>query len=249
MVGKDLLKEGSLSSDDAAKMTQSPIALHMRKIENYIFGVNGDNDTNKFIQELTTALTTDKQNNNTVELDKIVNEKIANAKKFVTNFAKTTLDDAKIKEVVKLYLNTYLNAARVRASVGDIFKNTVFVQGKTATYKEVDEKVKSYESKLTIDKLLSVISSDKEIAQGGLGKLETQPARVDNSNPQFGIVWDYMNNRTFGNAQLYREMANEGINTLDAFTNKMAKTLSGLFSNQIGVLNTSNSTTYVTISN
>lgn len=249
MVGKDLLKEGSLSSDDAAKMTQSPIALHMRKIENYIFGVNGDNDTNKFIQELTTALTTDKQNNNTVELDKIVNEKIANAKKFVTNFAKTTLDDAKIKEVVKLYLNTYLNAARVRASVGDIFKNTVFVQGKTATYKEVDEKVKSYESKLTIDKLLSVISSDKEIAQGGLGKLETQPARVDNSNPQFGIVWDYMNNRTFGNAQLYREMASEGINTLDAFTNKMAKTLSGLFSNQIGVLNTSNSTTYVTISN
>lgn len=251
LVGKDLLKDGSFNIPQAETLKHGDSSLHMRKVEKEIFDVNGDSEDEKekIIKTLTEALTKDKTNNDTAELDKLVEKYLNKAKSFVYNFAKSSLDDAKVKEFVTLYLNTYLNPARVRLSVGDIFNNKKFIEGKDATYKQVDEKVSGYESKLTFNKLLNVISSTQAISEGGLGVLKTQLTRADNSNPQFTTVWGFMNDRTFGNAELYREFANKNIDTLDKFTNEMAKTLSKVFDEQAGKLNASNSDTYVTISN
>ncbi|SYV96708.1 Uncharacterised protein [Mycoplasmopsis edwardii] len=54
-----------------------------------------------------------------------------------------------------------------------------------------------------------------------------------------------MNDNTFGNAELYNEMANQQVDTLEKFTDKIMDILNKKLSEQSGKLNATNATTYV----
>ncbi|AKF41286.1 lipoprotein [Mycoplasmopsis canis] len=248
LVGQDILKEKALENPKAAAMKHGDASLHVRKVEKFIFGADGDSGQDKtaLIQRLTNAVLADKKAKNSVEVDKIKAEVLANAKMFIVEFSKNAApSDSDLKTVVDLYLNTYLNPARVRASVLEIYENKKYKDGKTPTFKEVDEKIAQYEKKLTFNKLLKVFSSTQSIAEGGLGVLKAQKTRPDNSNPQFTPVWGFMNDQTFGNAELYKQMAEKKVDSIDKFVDEIANVLSQKFDEVAGKLNVSNSTTSV----
>ncbi|EIE42363.1 Lipoprotein [Mycoplasmopsis canis UFG4] len=249
LVGNQLLKENALKSEKAAELKEGAIAFHMRKVEKFIFGANGDSGEEKeaLIQKLTNALLEDKKAGNSEKINTIKSEVLAKAKEFISEFSKneTTITDENLTRVVDLYLNTYLNPAKVRAAVLGIYENSKYVAGKEATFKEVDEKITQFEKKLTFNKLLKVFSSTQSIAEGGLGVLKAQKTRPDNSNPQFTPVWGFMNDQTFGNAELYKQMAEKKVDSIDKFVDEIANVLSQKFDEVAGKLNVSNSTTSV----
>ncbi|WP_117274917.1 hypothetical protein [Mycoplasmopsis edwardii] len=253
LVGNQILKPEALEADELKEAKHGDVSLHIRKLEKFLFGADGDDGNSKeeLITQLTTLFEMDAQNGNTAKFDEFKNAVIAKAKDFVSKYASSTSkpSDENIAQAVTLYLNTYANPARVRSVVAEVFANGTFNKkdGSASEVKisDVEAKISSYEKKLTFNKLLNVFSSRDEIKNNGLGVLKAQKYRPDNSNPQFGGIWTNMNDNTFGNAELYNEMANQQVDTLEKFTDKIMDILNKKLSEQSGKLNATNATTYV----
>ncbi|TDV24219.1 hypothetical protein BCF59_0170 [Mycoplasmopsis mustelae] len=252
-VSESLLKSGAwekLTSEDALKkygnvnLVQEKKegnklgTFHVRKIEKFIFGVDGDSESEKqaLLDEIIAAM----KNNTLKQLkDKI----FANAKFFSNTASKTTVSDAEIKKVVDLYLNSYINFARIYAVVDEYIANTKMKKkdqtDSNVTIAETDAKIQTYEKFLSINFVFDVLTSKTSIKDNGIGILKVQPSRFDNSNPQLSSVWTNWNDKTFGNQEWYKGLKN--INTKEDFINAMEDKLSANYTETVNTFNTQNS--------
>ncbi|UWV92784.1 hypothetical protein [Mycoplasmopsis cynos] len=219
LVEQELLKSNAFEKNGELKdVLFNEKALHIRKLQKFIFGANGDTkeENNDLIEKLKNYVLEDQKNGNEVKVNQAYDEVFRKAKEFATKYSNNVPSDEILKNVTKKHLNIFLNAKPiVRASISSIFENTKFKnKDKTDSkysFKEVDAKISEFEGKSTFNKLLKVFSSTKEIKDGGIGIFKTQvPTRPDNSNPQFGPVWGYFNDLTFGNNQKYEEFKSKG---------------------------------------
>ncbi|WP_338583147.1 hypothetical protein [Mycoplasmopsis cynos] len=252
LVGKELLKSNAFEKNGELKdVLFNEKALHIRKLQKFIFGANGDTkeENNDLIEKLKNYVLEDQKNGNEVKVNQAYDEVFRKAKEFATKYSNNVPSDEILKNATKKHLNIFLNAAIVRASISSIFENTKFKnKDKTDSkysFKEVDAKISEFEGKSTFNKLLKVFSSTKEIKDGGIGIFKTQATRPDNSNPQFGPVWGYFNDLTFGNNQKYEEFKAKGIKTEQEFADEVFKTLQKLFTDVSNTLQKGNSATYV----
>ncbi|WAM04809.1 hypothetical protein [Mycoplasmopsis cynos] len=155
-------------------------ALHIRKLQKFIFGANGDTkeENNDLIEKLKNYVLEDQKNGNEVKVNQAYDEVFRKAKEFATKYSNNVPSDEILKNVTKKHLNIFLNANIVRASISSIFENTKFKnKDKTDSkysFKEVDAKISEFEGKSTFNKLLKVFSSTKEIKDGGIGIFKTQ---------------------------------------------------------------------------
>ncbi|WP_322961988.1 hypothetical protein RRG51_00625 [Mycoplasmopsis cynos] len=253
LVGQELLKPEAIKSDGELKdAIQGGTALHVRKVQKFIFGVDGDDQKGKedLIEKLKNDVLEDQKNGNSSKINQAYEEVFKKAKDFAAKYSKNAVpSDDILKNVTKKHLDIFLNAAIVRASISSIFENTKFKNKDNTdskySFKEVDAKISEFEGKSTFNKLLKVFSSTKEIKDGGIGIFKTQATRPDNSNPQFGPVWGYFNDLTFGNNQKYEEFKAKGIKTEKEFADEIFKTLQKLFADVSSTLQRGNSATYV----
>ncbi|EFF41305.1 hypothetical protein [Mycoplasmopsis alligatoris] len=249
-VGFDILKEGlkfdAEAKDDknkflnSAKQTEN--SLHVRKIEKFIFGVDGDSQSDKdeFDNKVVAAL---KEN----KLAELKAEALTKAKQVSGWLAKTSVTEEVIKKAVDLYFNFNANRGLLIGFVNDYVKNAKFVKAdKTKTnlsLQQVSEAIAEYEKSLAVDKVLNVVTSTKTIAEGGLGILKTG-TRVDGSNPQFGsVAWGVWNDQTFGSKPFLIETpALKADNvTLQQFTDAVEEQLHNLYKQKIEAINSTSS--------
>lgn len=251
LVSHELLKAGSLNHPFASLMIHNNNSLHVRKIEEFIFGVDGDVNDSKttFLQSLTQTLLKDLKAKNTKNLDQFKTYLYTRAQLFVDTFAKTIPTQDTIKQIVDGYLNTYLNPSKIRALIANLASRSSLPQGNASIPSDVIDKILAYEEKFRTNKTFNVFASDKSIAEGGLGITKTQPIRPDNSNPVFEQVWNIMNKEVFGNALLYQDLKSYNIRTHDLFSFQIANALHSAFSKYIKELNDQNKTTKIVVSN
>ncbi|WP_322962599.1 hypothetical protein RRG39_00430 [Mycoplasmopsis cynos] len=121
LVGKELLND-SIFKTDKLKETYyngSHDALHIRQLEKYLFGANGDQENSKeeLIKKLVGFIEEDNKNNSK-KLEEFKKEILDKAKEFTSTYSKIPVNnEAKIKNATEKYLNTYLNAAYVRVEL------------------------------------------------------------------------------------------------------------------------------------
>lgn len=198
--------------------------LHLRKIEKTIFGADGDQNDDKkaLVDSLVKALEANKLEE---EYVKVENAALA----FVKETASTPAADDVIKKAARLYLNNYVNQALwemfIKAEITKIEKSEL---PEGVTVARIQTEVNNFLKTLSFDKLLEVLSSNRQISEGGLGVIKFQSNRIDNSNPILGAnLWDNWNNQTFGNATFLDAIAKEAAANKDLmwFQSKIAEQL------------------------
>ncbi|WP_322959325.1 hypothetical protein RRG53_01035 [Mycoplasmopsis cynos] len=121
LVGKEILKK-EVFSDHNLTFTYfngNHNALHIRQLEKYLFGADGDNNDQKeaLINKLVAIIKDDLKTMNSQNLDKFKKEIFDKARDFSNKYSKVKVEDDKIKNATEKYLNTYLNAAYVRVEL------------------------------------------------------------------------------------------------------------------------------------
>ncbi|MDZ7293561.1 hypothetical protein [Mycoplasmopsis pulmonis] len=237
---RDLVK-----ADFEKEMQHDNDNAHLRKIEKYIFGVNGDEQSDK--DDLVKQLS--QKDSFTSAVESIH----AKALEFSRKYAKNNVDENNIKKAVELYLANYWNQA-----IWNKFKNKYLEIWKTSKFKKKDgqsdssmtieqviNEVNKYRSSNVADKIISVITSTNTIANNGFGILKLQNSRLDNSNPQFGgAFWSIWNEGIWGNTTIYRTLSSTVKNEQefkDYFINKFDE----LYRDRVNVLKSSNSEDFI----
>ncbi|UWV76997.1 hypothetical protein [Mycoplasmopsis cynos] len=121
LVGKEILKQ-EVFSDHNLTFTYfngNHNALHIRQLEKYLFGADGDNNDQKevLINKLVTIIKDDLKTMNSQNLNKFKKEIFDKARDFSNKYSKVKVEDDKIKNATEKYLNTYLNVAYVRVEL------------------------------------------------------------------------------------------------------------------------------------
>lgn len=222
---------------------------HVRKIEAFILGANGDNggDVDALIQKIKDAISENK-------LESIYAEAIANAKK-LASYAVNKVSDEVIELRVRQALNNYVYDAKIQLLTTEIVKQSK-VNKKDGSLSDwtLQETATFYEelSKLdSVGKIMDVISSTKTLQDNGLGIFTTQVNRVDNGNPQFGKLWALWNDRTFGSQNSYQAIydADKDKNvTEDEFKEAIYQKLGSLFIETAKTIENSQGSTVITFS-
>lgn len=222
---------------------------HVRKIEKFILGANGDNgdDVDALIQKIKDAISENK-------LENIYAEAIANAKKLASH-AVNIVSDEVIELRVRQALNNYVYDAKIQLLTTEIVKQSK-VNKKDGSLSDwtLQETATFYEelSKLdSVGKIMDVISSTKTLQDNGLGIFTTQVNRVDNGNPQFGKLWALWNDRTFGSQNSYQAIydADKDKNvTEDEFKEAIYQKLGSLFTETAKTIENSQGSTVITFS-
>lgn len=139
---------------------------HVRKIEKFILGANGDNgdDVDALIQKIKDAISENK-------LENIYAEAIANAKK-LASYAVNKVSDEVIELRVRQALNNYVYDAKIQLLTTEIVKQSK-VNKKDGSLSDwtLQETATFYEelSKLdSVGKIMDVISSTKTLQDNGL---------------------------------------------------------------------------------
>ncbi|MCU4706559.1 hypothetical protein [Mycoplasma sp. CSL7503-lung] len=229
-IGEGVIKGGlsTITNPKFSELMEGNNAWHVRKVEKYIFGANGDNGDEKeaLIQSFSNVV------NDETGLNDLINSVIQRAKDFSSEVAKTTVAADVIEKAVKGYLANFVNVAKVRNATAGIYAEGKMVnsdgQPSEVTFDEVTEKTAEYNKLKSVDKVLQVVASSRTIQEGGIGILSTQERRIDNSNPQFGQVWGNWNEKTVGNKVKLEEIKNS-VNNKEQFVAAIEDHLSYLF--------------------
>ncbi|WP_322960332.1 alpha-amylase family glycosyl hydrolase [Mycoplasmopsis cynos] len=117
LISKDLLKPNAFTDEVLNEVKESQSALHVRKLEKYLFGVNGDNPTEKndLINKIVVLLKEDIVNKNNEKLNKWKSDILNKVKEFIKIYIKSNKNETKLENAVYKYLNTYINPAIVRS--------------------------------------------------------------------------------------------------------------------------------------
>ncbi|MCU9936858.1 hypothetical protein NWP96_07455 [Mycoplasmopsis cynos] len=114
LVGQELLKPERIKSDGELKdAIEGGTALHIRKVQKFIFGVNGDVQKEKedLIEKLKNDVLEDQKNGNEVKINQAYDEVFKKAKDFATKYSKNVVpSDDILKNVTKKHLDIFLNA-------------------------------------------------------------------------------------------------------------------------------------------
>ncbi|VEU59409.1 type 2 periplasmic-binding domain-containing protein [Mesomycoplasma neurolyticum] len=242
-VAKTLIKD-DVAFDKQLLVDDKTTSAHIRKIEKYIFGVNGDNKNEvlEFIEELKKT-----------DFSKILDKIKTKAKEFSNKYAKDTVADDEIEKATSHYLANYYNQA-----IWEKAKESYFKEWETIKFKQKDKTkdtdktitevitlVNTYRSANIAQKIISVLTSDKTLKENGYGIIQYQDSRLDNANPQFGgAYWDLWNNQILGNAASYQQMKTT-IKTLDELKKAFADKFDKLYSDKVSALNSSNSEDFI----
>lgn len=207
-------------------ISQSEKTAHVRKVEGFIFGANGDetSEKDKKIEKYRDLILEGKYDLTKLEAE--IAKEINEIKEKVKLIAKNPTDDATIEKIAKAYLNNYVAAALIRSFVSpETIKKTKAQKTTSKTGQTVDkytlgsaEKIiNDYLKSKSFDKILNVIDSDKKLEQNGVGILNTDNSRFDRSNPQFSsTVWGAWNDQTFG-SEVFHKSVLEKINSEEDF--------------------------------
>ncbi|ADE19925.1 hypothetical protein [Mycoplasma crocodyli] len=241
-IGLGILKDGLKFVEEAktdaekilAETKQSDTSLHIRKMEKYIFGANGDSDSDKdnLLDEIIKNF---KEN----KLDAFKKAMVDKAILVNKELAKTVQPKETIEKAVELYFNYYKTKALLKSFGNDYQKSAKFTK-KDNTKSEYTlmgsaDIVKDYEKSLAVDKVLNVLTSTKSIQDGGLG-VPNFGGRLDNSNPHFGnVAWGSWNESTFGN-KTFLEEKSKTVKTFDDFVNVIETQLSTLYKQKIDAI-------------
>ncbi|APJ38095.1 hypothetical protein [Mycoplasmopsis pullorum] len=206
-VGPEIIKSEFVQAHPELIQNAEIGTLHVRKVEDYIFGANGDSGDSK---EALYAKITEAIKNNT--LNALYEEVKAKATEFA-NAAKVEVSDEVITKASELYFNNYVNNAQIRVLVEKVAPKFVLRKDGTASDVELSkatDEIAKYEKNGAINKILDVVTSRRSIEDGGLGVLTTLTERIDHSNPQFAsTVWGIWNDSTFGNKVFIKETADK----------------------------------------
>ncbi|WAM08577.1 alpha-amylase family glycosyl hydrolase [Mycoplasmopsis cynos] len=117
LISKDLLKPNAFTDGVLNEVKESQTALRVRKLEKYLFGVNGDNPTEKndLINKIVVLLKEDIVNKNNEKLNKWKSDILNKVKEFIKIYIKSNKNETKLENAVYKYLNTYINPAIVRS--------------------------------------------------------------------------------------------------------------------------------------
>ncbi|WP_025755175.1 hypothetical protein [Mycoplasmopsis cricetuli] len=236
LIQDNIIKSDKLSTK--IELLEDENSWHLRKIEKYLFGANGDNSSEKLklVNSLVEII------NDNEKLENKFNEIENKALSFVKEVALTPADDLTIKKAARLYFGAYVNQAKLKVFIEDQVKKAENELPNNIKIKTIEEKISQYLKTLSFDKILNVLTSTKTIENDGLGIFKTQNGRFDNSNPQFGsVVWDKWNDKTFGNVDFFNKLVtNNQVNKdLNWFKQEIFKQLSENF--EVGVRNINDS--------
>ncbi|WP_436358776.1 hypothetical protein ACR34G_00210 [Mycoplasma sp. 480] len=223
---------------------------HVRKVENYIFGGSTEN-----IMIETASKWKEKE-----AQTKALEEAKKRAKDFSNKYAKTTVSDDIINKAVELYMNNFFNEAdwlkwqdEYKAVFNEKKATEKFpAEGQQlsgtkseATIKEVEDIILEATGTSVAKKVVDVISSTTELKDGGYGILKLQSERLDRGNPQFGKFWGTWNDNILGNQEFYKNLATEGVKTLEAFQTKLKDQFSKKFKEAVDALDSSKALDYI----
>ncbi len=197
-------------------ISQSDTTAHVRKVEAFLFGANGDEQSEKDQKiEKYSKLILD-NNHDLTKLEASITAEIKEIQEKAKLIAKNPAADATIEKIARAYLNNYVSAALIRSFVSpETIKQTKAQKTTTKSGQTVDkytlgdaEKIISeYLKSKSFDKILNVIDSDKAIENQGVGILNTDNSRFDRSNPQFSsTVWGAWNDQTFGSEVFHKSV-------------------------------------------
>ncbi|WP_337898460.1 hypothetical protein [Mesomycoplasma ovipneumoniae] len=197
-------------------ISQSDTTAHVRKVEAFLFGANGDEQSEKDQKiEKYSKLILD-NNHDLAKLEASIAAEIKEIQEKAKLIAKTPADDATIEKIARAYLNNYVSAALIRSFVSpETIKQTKAQKTTTKSGQTVDkytlgdaeEIINEYLKSKSFDKILNVIDSDKTIENQGVGILNTDNSRFDRSNPQFSsTVWSAWNDQTFGSEVFHKSV-------------------------------------------
>ncbi|QZE12125.1 hypothetical protein [Mycoplasma sp. Ms02] len=243
------LYESEEHADFKKNTSEDPTNAHVRKVEKFIFGANGDNgdERSSLINSIVTALKNNKLND-------MYEAVYAKAKTFAQLMG-SQATEARIKEAAKLYFDGYVNAAKVRKHTIEVYleKPALAKEGSNVnvgdlTVGKVLDKFSKYETSFAVNKVLNVISSTKPLSTNdGLGVFQTQPSRLDQGNPQFGKIWGIWNDNVFGNKQLYEK--NRGkLTTEENFVGLIESQLNHQLGETVKALKQAKSSLYIEVS-
>ncbi|WP_036458688.1 hypothetical protein [Mycoplasma leonicaptivi] len=249
LVGQDKLKDGVVAANP--DLQQSPLSFHLRKLEKAIFGVNGDEGSqrdavyNRIMQAI-------KSPNSEAEIKKLYDAVKENAKKLSKDLAKTTVDVAQVERAAELYFNGYFNTAYTKQFVENILQNQNATKkdgtiAENVTNKKIAEIFAESDSFGTSTRLLNVITSTKGLKDNGVGRFITQDSRLDNSNPQFKVVWEVMNDLSFGKISEFPVLAQKGVNTFEKYVAAMEEIINDAMVQKINTIKSGNSSVNVSL--
>lgn len=197
-------------------ISQSDTTAHVRKVEAFLFGANGDEQSEKDqkIEKYSKLIL--ENNHDLSKLEASIAAEIKEIQEKAKLIAKNPADDATIEKIARAYLNNYVSAALIRSFVSpETIKQTKAQKTTTKSGQTVDkytlgdaeEIINEYLKSKSFDKILNVIDSDKTIENQGVGILNTDNSRFDRSNPQFSsTVWSAWNDQTFGSEVFHKSV-------------------------------------------
>ncbi|WP_426461047.1 hypothetical protein [Mycoplasma hafezii] len=258
-LNKELLKpefyteaDGKVTYNEALQPLVDGNALHLRKIEKAVWGVDGDSK-DEFMNTLA-AMTVKLFDPATrtaaeAELNKFVSDLSAKGYEFISKYANKPASKEVFEKAFVAHLAAYLNNALRQSLATYVLNNIAFkkADGANSQYKlsEIGAIVDKLLKTSITKKVFNVVTSHKSLEDGGLGKFVTQAERPGVSNPQYGVVWEAWNEKTFGNTTLYSTIAaNEGKNkdlTEEQFAQIMAQKLSDQMTLRLKTINASGS--------
>ncbi|AWX70024.1 hypothetical protein DP067_01415 [Mycoplasmopsis anatis] len=225
--------------------------FHVRKIEKFIFGANGDNgsEIDALFASLSTAINENK-------LEEKYNEVIAKAKK-IASFAANKPSDEVIEKATRQLFNNYVYDVQIQNLSQKIVKTQKITKKDGSQSEWTIEKaaaiLENIQKLNSIGKIIDVVTSTKEISNGGLGVFKTQNSRIDSGNPQFGTVaWATWNDKTFGSKEFIKSIhdndADKNVSE-EEFAQAIYNNLSKLFRDGARVVESSQSSTVITFDN
>ncbi|WAM07271.1 hypothetical protein [Mycoplasmopsis cynos] len=113
LVEQELLKSNAFEKNGELKdVLFNEKALHIRKLQKFIFGANGDTkeENNDLIEKLKNYVLEDQKNGNEVKVNQAYDEVFRKAKEFATKYSNNVPSDEILKNVTKKHLNIFLNA-------------------------------------------------------------------------------------------------------------------------------------------
>ncbi|QGZ97230.1 hypothetical protein GE118_00230 [Mycoplasma sp. NEAQ87857] len=190
--------------------------FHMRLVEKLIFGVDGDNTKEAFLNRLTNIVRSDDANQ---QISALIEKSVKDAKEFAQGVLKSfpkentpeyTTYQENLKKAITLYLNDYLNDAKIRAKGQELLDGSPMLNAKGEATKytkvQVIDRYNEYDRTFAINKLFDVLTSEKSLEDNGLGVFKTQEGIINNYNPQYGDVWGAWNEQTMGNLEFLKDI-------------------------------------------
>ncbi|VEU71138.1 hypothetical protein [Mycoplasmopsis glycophila] len=221
---------------------------HLRKVEKAIFGVNEDNEKDSFIDQikeytikLLKATTAEEKAAAQGEYDAFYNNLLEAGYAFYAPTAKNPVDKATFSDLFAKRMTYWFNNALLR-SLGTTLLDALNFPRKDGSasdvkYSKVAQVINDLLKAGIVNKVFDVLTSTTPYDQGGLGVFRTLQKRPGVSNPQFGIVWETWNEKTFGALPVFTELRDKGnITDKESFLNAIRTKLSDNMKTKLGAI-------------